>query len=297
MHNLRKPTVAVPFPCAYLNGEFLPLHQCRISPLDRGFLFADGVYEVIPVLNSRFFRLTDHLLRLQQSLDGIALVNPLPLPSWHRILHELVQRNGGGDQALYLQVTRGASDRREHIFPLNPEPTIFAMSAPLLPPAAPALTHGIRAITCADLRWQQCNIKSIALLANILARQQAELAGADEALLIRDDHVTEGSSSTMFAIEQNTILTPPINCELLPGITREVVLELAASHHIEVAQVSISEAQLRCCDEIWISSSTRDVLAVTTLDGAPVGNGRPGPLWQQMHGWFQAYKADPAAWQ
>ncbi len=274
----------------YLNGRFLPAGEAQVSVMDRGFLFGDGIYEVIPVYAGRLFRLAEHLQRLDNSLAGIRLDNPLEPEQWTRVLNELVERNGGGDLSLYLQVTRGPAPKRDHAFPPQVMPTVFAMVSPLIPPDAERQARGVRLITLEDIRWRWCHIKSIALLGNVLLKQQALDSGHDEAILVRDGLATEGSASNLFAVIDNLLVTPPKSADLLPGITRDLLLELARTHGMPCAEKSISQEQLLNAQEIWITSSTREVAAAVELDGKPVGNGRPGDWWQQMNTWYQAYK-------
>jgi len=272
----------------YLNGEFLPAEEAKISVLDRGFIFGDGVYEVIPVYGGRLFRLPHHLERLDHSLEGIRLANPLSHDYWRAVLEELVQRNGGGDQSLYLQVTRGVAER-DHSFPPDSEPTVFAMSKPV-PEASPELRQGITAITVEDIRWKWCNIKAIALLPNILLRQQAVDNGAGEAIMLRDGFVTEGAASNIFIVNNGVLQTPPKSNLLLPGVTRDLVVELCHGNGIPCVEGAISEMELRAADEVWVTSSTKEIIPVTRLDGESVGDGKPGPLWQQLSDLYQSYK-------
>lgn len=273
----------------YLNGDYLPLEQATISPLDRGFIFGDGVYEVIPVYGGRLFRLEEHLLRLDGSLAGIRLAAPHTHAEWTRILTGLVERNHGGDQSVYLQITRGAA-KRDHAFPRDCPPTVFVMSSPLAPVPAEIRQSGIAAITLPDIRWQYCHLKTIALLPNILLRQQALDSGAAEAILIRDGEATEGAASNLFIVKDGALLTPPKGPRLLPGITRDLIMELAAQHRVPQREATITADDLAQADEVWLSSSTKEILPVTRLDDRPVGNGRPGPLWQRMIAWYQDYK-------
>ncbi len=276
---------------AYLNGEFLPLAEASISPLDRGFLFADGVYEVIPVYHGRLFRLAGHLQRLVNSLAAIHLECGLEHSDWEALLTELVARNGGGNLAVYLQITRGAPEIRDHNFPAaDIPPTIFAMATLLKPlPEAP-YEEGISAITCADIRWGACHIKSIALLANVLARQQAVAQGAADAILVRDGYLTEAAASNVFLVRDGLLLTPRKDERILPGITREIILELAAANGMPCEEKDLPATLLADADEIWLSGSTKEIVPVTTLDGRPVGDGVPGPLWRRMTALYQAYK-------
>ena len=270
---------------AYLNGQFMPLDEARISPLDRGFLFADGVYEVIPAYGGKLFRLDEHLDRLDASLAAIQLPNPLTRADWTTLFNSLIERNGGGNIYIYLQVTRGAAAKRDHAFPVPPVvPTIFAMTGQIATPAAdmPDTTPGVAAITLDDIRWSRCDIKSVALLANVLMRQQAVSEGASEAILIRDGFATEGSASNFFIVSQGVIVTPPKSHLILPGITRDLLVELARKQGMPVTEREVTEAELKSADEVWLSSSTREVVPVTRLNGHLLGDGRPGPIWRQM---------------
>jgi len=274
----------------YLNGEFKDISEACVSVLDRGFLFGDGVYEVIPAYGGNLLRLESHLQRLQNSLDGIRLVNPLNSQQWEVMLHELVLKNRGEDQSIYLQVTRGVDVKRDHNFPDKVTPTVFAMSNVLKTIPRAVSEQGIEAVTLDDIRWRACNIKTTALLANTLLRQQATDKNAGEAILLRDGYATEASSSNVFIVSDGLIVTPPTGPLLLPGITRDLVLEQARTHDMPCQEREIREDELRHADEIWITSSTREVLPVLMLDGCPVGNGHAGPVWHQMIEIYQQYK-------
>jgi D-alanine transaminase len=275
----------------YLNGAFLPADQACVPVMDRGFLFGDGVYEVIPAYGGRLFRLDQHLDRLDRSLKGIRLPNPLNRDAWHSMLSELVARNGGGDLGVYLQVTRGAATARDHGFPQGVHATVLAMASTLGPVPETVLTQGVEAITLDDIRWQACHIKAITLLANVLLRQQAIDRGAQEAILIRDGQAVEGAASNLFAVRDGTLHTPPIGPWLLGGITRELVLELAAENGVDAVESPITYEELSRADEIWLTSSTREIIPVTRLDGRPVGAGTPGPLWRQIYELYQRCKS------
>lgn len=275
----------------FLNGDYLPSDEAKVSVFDRGFLLGDGVYEVIPVYNSRPFRLTQHMARLQNSLNGVRMQNPYTEAEWSEVIQHLVEVNGGGDQAVYLQVTRGVAPR-DHVFPEGVEPTAFVMTNPIKPLPVSYKAEGIKAITVEDIRWAQCDIKAITLLPNSLLRQQAQDAGAQEALLIRDGLMTEGSASNSYAVIDGVLYTAPKDEKVLPGITRDLVLELAVSAGIEVKEEPVSLEALRAAEEIWISSSTREVLPVTVLDNQAVGTGKPGPVWQKIDTLYQQYKRE-----
>jgi len=282
------PYVADP---VYLNGQFLPLAEAGISPLDRGFLYGDGVYEVIPVYSRRAFRIDEHLKRLQATLAGIKLANPLDLAGWKTVVEKLIAAAPWDDQSIYLQVTRGADNKRDHAFPQPAvTPTAFAFASPLVTPSAEMRAKGVGAITVADQRWARCDLKVISLLANILARQQAVEAGCSEALLIRDGFLKEGAASNIFVVSKGVLLAPPKTQLMLPGITYDVILELGESRKLPMEVREITENELRGADEVWMTSSTKEILAITTLDGQPVGTGKPGPLGETMWQWYQDFK-------
>lgn len=274
----------------FINGAFRPLAEAAISPLDRGFLFGDGVYEVIPVYAGRPFRLPAHLQRLARSLTEARLPAPYTDAEWAALLERIIDSHGGGDQSLYLQVTRGAPDLRDHAFPDGERPTVFVMSSPLKAPDP----RGRRVILADDIRWRRCDIKTVSLLPNVLLRQQAIEAGADEAVLVRDGFVTEGAASNLFIVEGGVLVTPPKSPLLLPGITRDVIVELAAADGLECRQEDIALARFRAADEVWLSSSTKEVIPVVTVDGEPVGRGDPGPVWHRMRELYSALKANLA---
>ena len=275
----------------YLNGEFMPVEEARIPVLDRGFIFGDGVYEVIPVYSKRPFRLDEHLRRLQYSLDKIRIANPHTAEEWQRLTGEIVKRNDGEDQSVYLQVTRGVA-KRDHAFPKGIKPTVFMMSSPLVTPAPALVESGVACVTAEDYRWLNCDIKSVSLLGNCLQRQLSADAGAAETILFRDGNLTEASSSNVFVVKDGRLLTPPKDNLVLPGITYDVVLEIAHAREFEVEIRAVTVAEVRDADEIWVTSSTKEVLAVTTLDGKPVGDGKPGPLFRRMHALYQQFKKD-----
>lgn len=275
--------MAEPLPICHLNGELLPLREARISPLDRSFLFGDGVYEVVAVYGGHATHLHANLARLAQSLAALRIRNPHDERGWVALIEGLVAANGSGDLYVYLQVSRGAEFGRNHAPLPDIPPTVFAFCAPLPVTTTAMLQQGLRCITAEDTRWARCDIKSVALLANVLLRQQAVDANASEVILLRDGWLTDASGSAVHVVIGGEIRTPPYSAQLLPGTTRGVIEALAAKHHIPCHSVPVSEAELRLADEIWLSGATRGVIAVTTLDEQPVGNGRPGPVFQRMH--------------
>jgi D-alanine transaminase len=275
----------------FLNGQFLPLEEARVPVLDRGFIFGDGIYELIPVYARRPFRMAEHLARMQDSLDGIRLANPYDTDQWKALIGELIARNPGEDMSVYLHVTRGVAPR-DHPFPQGVPPTVFMMASPLLPPAAELVRDGVAAVTAVDNRWLRCDIKAISLLPNVLLRQLSVDVGAAETLMLRDGFLSEGSASNIFVVRDEILLAPPKSTLMLPGITYDVVLELAAANGIAHRVREISEFELRSAQEIWLTSSSKEVLAIATLDGHPVGTGKPGPLFARMFALYQAYKRD-----
>jgi D-alanine transaminase len=273
----------------YLNGEFMPLGEAKVSVLDRGFIFGDSIYEVIPVYGGRLFRLPHHLQRLERSLAAIKLKNPLTHPQWQQLLEELVRRNGDGEQSLYLQVSRGAA-ARELAIPAGTQPTLFVMSDPVPRVEVATLRRGLCAISVRDNRWERCDIKTTSLLPNVLLRQQAVEAGVDEAIIVREGEVTEGTASNIFVVSGGIVATPAKGRHLLPGITRDLVVELCAHHGIQCEERHIDEQALLEAEEIWLTSSSREIMPLIELNQRPVANGRPGPIWEKLISHYQAYK-------
>ncbi len=258
--------------------------------LDRGFIFGDGVYEVIPVYSRMPFRLKEHLGRLQTNLDSIRLKNPHNNAQWEKLFAQLVAQNQGEDQCIYLHITRGPA-MRDHAFPKQAQPTVFIMSAPLQTPSPELLKTGVAAITAQDNRWLRCDIKATSLLPNVLLRQMAVDSGAAETVLLREGNLTEGAASNIFVVKNGVVLAPPKNHLILPGITYDVVLELVAAHSIPHQVRAVSESEVRAAQELWMTSSGKEILAITTLDNQPVGEGKPGKLFWRMHELYQNYKA------
>lgn len=273
----------------YLNGEFLPAEEARIPVLDRGFIFGDGVYEVIPSYSGRPFRLKQHLLRLDNSLSGIKLVNPLTIARWSALVRRIVGLHRWQDQAIYLQVTRGVA-KRDHAFPSTTIPTVFMMASQLSPPDQALVSRGCACVSAIDNRWLRCDIKSTSLLGNVLMRQRAAESGCLECIMFRDGYLSEASSSNVFVVHRGVISTPPNNHLVLPGTTNDVVMELARIAKIALTRREISLDEVRAADEIWVTSATKEVLAVTQLDGKPVGKGKPGPVFKRIYALYQSYK-------
>lgn len=276
---------------AYLNGNYLPLDEARISPMDRGFLFGDGAYEVIPVYSRRPFRLQQHLERLERTLAALQLANPLSKEQWAEVVQRLVNDHGSEDQGVYLQVTRGAAPVRDQAFPRPAvAPTVFAYADRLPTPSAELLATGGTALTAEDFRWLRCDLKTVSLVANVLLRQLSAAAGCTETILLRDGLVMEGSASNVLVVQDGVILAPPKSNLILPGVTYDVVLELAAANGIPTQVRPVAEAELRSADEVWVTSSTKEVLPITRIDDAPVADGRPGPLAARMNALYQDFK-------
>ena len=287
--------MAEPLPICFLDGDYLPLREARISPLDRGFLYSDGVYEVTPVYGGRPFRFTQHHDRLTRSLREIRMEDPLAREAWRDLYHELIKRNDHkGDLYLYVQVTRGAEHGRNHA-PLPDVPrTVFAFASPWPEGRAGWRENGLPAVTAQDTRWARCDIKSVSLLANVLLRQLAVDANATETILIRDGQLTDASASSVHVVIGGELRTPPNSWQLLPGTTRSVIEEIADKAGVKWRAVAVSEAELRAADEILLGAATREVQPISLLDGKPVGTGKPGPVWRKLYDAYQAYKRELA---
>jgi len=273
----------------YLNGRFLPVEQAVVPVLDRGFIFGDGVYELVPVYSRVPFRIDEHLRRLERSLREVRIRNPYSSPEWKDIIARLIAEQEFDDQGIYLQVTRGVA-KRDHAFPENAEPTVFIMSNPLVNPSPELVGKGASAVSAVDNRWLRCDIKSISLIGNCLLRQISADAGAAETIMFRDGKLTEASASNVFIVKDGVIRGPAKSNLILPGITYDVVVELARSAEIPLELRDVGEAEVRAADEVWVTSSSKEVLAITQLDGKPVGDGRPGPVFRRMYQLYQEFK-------
>jgi D-alanine transaminase len=274
----------------FLNGKFLPLEQAMVPVLDRGFIFGDGVYELIPVYSRAPFRMDEHLARLERSLASVQIKNPYSREKWREIILQLVAKQPWEDQAIYFQVTRGVA-KRDHAFPLGVEPTVFIMANPLVNPPRELVEKGGSAVTAQDYRWLRCDIKSISLIGNVLLRQVSADAGAQETILFRDGNLTEASASNVFIVKNGELLSPPKSNLILPGITYDVVTEIAQAAKIPLVFRDISETEVRGADEVWVTSSSKEILAIVTLDGKPVGDGKPGPVFKRAYAQYQEFKA------
>jgi D-alanine transaminase len=273
----------------FLNGKLVPLEQANVSVLDRGFIFGDGVYELVPVYSRVPFRLDEHLTRLERSLGEAKIHNPYSRAQWRSHIYQLIDAQAFDDQGVYFQVTRGVA-KRDHAFPKSLEPTVFMMSNPLLSPPQAQVEKGGAAVSATDNRWLRCDIKSISLIGNCLLRQMSAEAGAVETILFRDGKLTEASASNVFIVKRGVIHSPPKSNLILPGITYDVVSELAHANNLPIEFREVSEAEVRAADEIWVTSSSKEVLAIVELDGKRVGDGRPGPLFRRMHQLYQEFK-------
>lgn len=274
----------------FLNGDFVAPEAAKVSVFDRGFVFGDGIYELIPVYAGKPFRLDEHLTRMENGLAAIRITNPYSRDEWKQHICGLLDQHQGEQLSAYIQVTRGVAPR-DHVFPVPaPSPTVLISVSPLPQPSQTAREQGIKAITHVDIRWDRCDIKAVSLLANVLLRQHAVEQGVAETILIRDGMLTEGSTTTVFIVKDGVILVPPLSHFMLPGITYDVVLELAKRHDAPCEVRPISEAELHAADEIWLASSSKEVLAVVELDGKPVGDGRVGPVQRKMFAWYQDFK-------
>ena len=275
----------------YLNGEFLPLDQARISVLDRGFIFGDAIYEVIPAYHRKPLRLAAHLARLNRSLAEIRIAPPLSDGEWSGLIDELIGHQASEDQAVYLQVSRGVA-KREFGLLQGIEPTVFMLSSPFVAPPKQQIDNGVAAVSLPDFRWLRCDIKSTSLLGANMLRQFANDAGGAECVLFRDGLLTEGSSSNIFVVKNGTLLAPPKSRLILPGITYDLILELARANAVPIEVREIPESEVKSADELMLSASLRELLAITQLDGKPVGSGAPGPMFRRLYQLFSAYKAN-----
>lgn len=284
----------------YLNGEWIPLADARIPVLDRGFIFGDGVYEVVPVDTidgSRApFHARQHYQRLQRSLDGVRIENPFSIDTWLDMTARMIDLHPWPRQLVYVQVTRGVA-KRDHPFPAGVKPTVFMNTSPWPEIPAEQIENGVPVVTHADERWLHCDIKSTSLLGNVLMKQYAIDHGASETVMLRDGFLTEGSSTNTMIVAGRNLIAPRKSVQILPGITYDAVFDIAQAHGSTTERRPVSEAELRDADEVWLSSSGREVLAITTLDGHPIGDGRPGPVYRQVQAWMQQAKRDEArAW-
>ncbi|HPT56134.1 MAG TPA: D-amino acid aminotransferase [Casimicrobium sp.] len=275
----------------FLNGAWMPIEEAKVSVLDRGFIYGDGVYEYVPVIKGKPYRLEQHLIRLDNSCKEIGLKNPYTNAQWTKLVHEIVAKNGTHDQGVYWQITRGVA-KRDHSFPVGVEPTVFMMSNPLPKLTQEQIDNGVPCYTFPDTRWHRCHIKSISLLGNVLAKQHASEQGGAEVVMLRDGFLTEAAASNVFCVFGDTIVSAPKDHHILGGITLDAVVDHAAAAGMKLEVRPVSEAEMWAADEMWLSSSSKGVLAITTLDDKPIGNaahkGKPGPVFKKMFALVQA---------
>lgn len=280
----------------YLNGQYMAKNNAKISPLDRGFLFGDGIYEVIPCLNSQLVGFELHIARLAQGLANIKIAHQWSIPQWRNMINSLVERNGGGNLSVYIQITRGTDASRQHGFPKQINNTVFAMcqALPSTFTINAADSRGLHVVTQPDQRWRNCHIKSTSLLANVMHYQHSQDLHKDETLLYNEQReITEASTSNVFVIKDTVIQTPPLDQQILPGITRAMVIDMLQRHNqMQIIEQPISLQDARQADEIWLTSSSKQISSVLTLDGELVGNGQIGPLCQIAQRIFDQHKFD-----
>ncbi len=274
----------------YINGEYVAPEDARISAFDRGLIFGDGIYEVVPIYAGQAFRWEEHLARLNRNLDTVAIPRPHTPQEWNQLVAKLLAPATGTDHYLYIQVTRGVAPRN-HVFPDAIQPTVFAYVQKMAPVATAALNEGVAVITIPDFRWHRCDIKTTSLIANVWLRQQAKERGATEAILVRDGMVTEGAATNVFAVMDGIVRTAPQSPDLLPGITRDLVVELMQRHGVEYEQRAFTERQMIDADEVWMTSSTNEVIPVGRINDKVVADGRPGPEFRRVYDLFQQFKA------
>lgn len=276
-------------PTVYLNGQYLPYEEAKISPLDRGFIFGDGVYEVIPYYNGRGLGAREHLERLQRSMDALYMQNPHTLGQWESIIAGLITKNGGGDLAIYIQVTRGVA-KRDFPPPEGLTPTVFLMANQLPRPKPELYEKGIRAVSIDDNRWLRCQIKSTALLGAVLLKHESNLEGGEEAVMFRDGYLTESTASNIAIVKNGVILCPPTDNLILAGITYMLMIDLAKQAGLPLEMRRVKRREVATADEVWIMSSTKEVVSIVSLDDKPIADGKPGPMWKKMYQLFQEHK-------
>lgn len=273
----------------FLNGKFMPMEDAKVPVLDRGFIFGDGIYELVPVYSRAPFRLEGHLARMERSLGEVKIRNPYTRAEWTRIIEQMIEHQPFEDQGVYWQITRGVA-KRDHAFPKDVEPTVFMMSNPLVNPAQSVIDNGASAVSAQDFRWHRCDIKVISLIGNCLLRQLSAEQDAIETIMFRDGKLTEASASNAYIVKNGVIATPAKSNLILPGITLDVVLDIVERGKLPLEVRDISEAEVRGADELWVSSSSKEIVAVVELDGEPVGSGRPGPVFRKAWQHYQDFK-------
>ena len=284
----------IPDSLCYLNGEYTPLSQAKVPVLDRGFIFGDGVYEVVPVYGRKLFRFDEHMARLTRSLGKVRIAPPHDRGEWLDRCRQLIAAQASEDQLVYLQVTRGVA-WRDHVMPTDVKPTVFMMATPMKPPTAEQRHHGVACVTARDFRWERGDIKSISLLGNVLARQMSADHGAVETVMFRNGFLTEASASNVWVVHEGAVLGPPKSEHVLEGIRYELIREMCEEEGIAYNLRPIPETEVLAADELMLSSATKEVLPVTVLDGAPVGHGamrgKPGPVYARLHEAYQRAKS------
>ncbi|WP_332776832.1 D-amino acid aminotransferase [Polaromonas sp.] len=285
-------------PC-YLNGEFTALKDAKISVLDRGFIFGDGVYEVVPVYGGRLFRFAQHMARLSRSLAELRIANPLSHAQWHEIALKLIadyaQSTGTtpemSDQLIYIQITRGVALRDHPMLP-GLTPTVFVMTNAMKLPSAQQRSEGVACVTADDFRWEKAHIKSTSLLGAVFSRQISVDAGALETIMFRGEHLSEASSSNVWVVKNGKVMGPPKDHLVLEGIRYGLIEEMCRAAEIDFELRRLSREEVFDADELLLSSATKEVLPVTLLDGRAVGKGTPGPIYAQLHAAYQQAKRD-----
>ena len=288
----------IPDTLCYLNGEYSSLRDAKVSVLDRGFIFGDGIYEVVPAYGGKLFRFDEHMARLDRSLGKLRIANPHRREEWlercRKLLAALTAQNGASDQLVYIQITRGVA-LRDHVMPAGVPPTVFMMCSAMKPATPEQRHHGVACVTARDFRWERGDIKSISLLGNVLARQMSADHGATETIMFRDGHLTEAAASNVWVVHEGALLGPPKSDHVLEGIRYDLLRELCEDAGIAYNLRPIAEADVTSADEVLLSSATKEVLPVTTLDGQPVGHGamrgKPGPVYARLHEAYQRAKA------
>ena len=288
----------IPDTLCYLNGQYGSLRDAKVSVLDRGFIFGDGIYEVVPTYAGKLFRFDEHMARLSRNLAKLRIANPHSSEEWlercRKVIAALIQQGGGADQLVYIQVTRGVA-MRDHVMPTDVTPTVFVMCSPMKPATPEQRHHGVACVSARDFRWERGDIKSISLLGNVLARQISADHGAVETIMFRDGFLTEAAACNVWVVHEGAVLGPPKSEHVLEGIRVELIRELCEEVGIAYNLRPIAEADVFAADELMLSSATKEVLAVTTLDGQPVGHGalrgKPGPVYARLHEAYQRAKA------
>ena len=275
----------------FLNGEFMPMEEARVPVLDRGFIFGDGIYELVPVYSRTPFRLEGHLARMERSLSEVKITNPYSRAEWTKIIEQMIDRQSFDDQGVYWQITRGVA-KRDHAFPKNVRPTVFMMSNPLVNPSKEVVENGGKAVSAQDFRWQRCDLKTISLIGNCMLRQLSAEEGAVETILFRDGKLTEASASNAYIVKDGVIATPPKDNLILPGITLDVVFDIVKRANLPMEVREIAEAEVFGADEVWVTSSSKEIVAIVDLDGKTIGTGKPGPVFRKAWQLYQDFKSE-----